>query len=108
MPIGATYALDIGLIMNTFVTTVTTTSSTLLLANTNRKYLLLKNVDHSGSSTVYVRFDASPVTITGDVSNGFPLENGIEYTFPKGFIYTGEIRVITDSTNTPFAVIEGS
>lgn len=62
----------------------------LLAANPNRKYLLIRNYSDS-NAYVYIHLSATAAT----VGSGIPLKQDEWYEFPKGFIYTGQIRAIS-------------
>ena len=87
---------------------VTDTASTVLAANTARKFLSIQNI---GAAKVYVRFGADPV-ITGTKRFSFILKPAASADSGDGGIvtlqgYTGDVRVVCASGNsTTVAVSE--
>jgi len=84
------------------VVTVSNVSVTVLAANAERKYIYFLN-QGTVNAPVYLHFDASAATN----ANGIALRDGQSYSFPSKFVYTGEVRAISDtSANKPLYVEE--
>jgi hypothetical protein len=76
----------------------------LLAANPNRKFLNIRNYSNS-NAYVFLHFGATAAT----VGSGIPLKQEEWYEFPKGFIYTGQIRAISGTAALKeIAITEGT
>lgn len=84
--------------------TLSSSSITILAANANRKYVLIRNTSAS-DATAYIHFEASIAT----PGTSLPIRKGEYFEFPEGFIYTGEIRALSSGFgNDSVSVLEGT
>lgn len=87
------------------VVTVGTTSTVLIAANPERKFIRIKHQSSGGTAFIYLRFSATAATTT----NAYEIAEGQEFREGVGegtMIYTGEIRVIASSAGRPVYVEE--
>lgn len=78
--------------------TVTTTSSTILASNANRKSAQIHN---QSGAVIYIKLGVAAV-----VGEGFRIENNTFYPVPEG--YTGDIRAIRNAGSGAVDVMEGT
>lgn len=89
--------------VNTSYTSVSTSSVTILSANSSRKLVYIQNLSDS-KDPVFINFK-TPATIGGGVS----LVGGESYAFPENYTYTGEVTAISANVNVKIIVAtEGS
>ncbi|PGH85784.1 hypothetical protein CN899_08055 [Bacillus thuringiensis] len=87
---------------NQVTVNVANTSVTVLVANSNRKRLFIRNNSTATANPIFIHFAASPATVT----NGIPLYPGEAYDLPYNTIYTGEIRAISSTSDNKALYLE--
>jgi len=80
---------------------ITSTDSTILSSNSNRRYALI--VNQSGQ-TVYLKLGATAIT-----TQGIPLAPGASYTIDASNLFTGEVHAIkAGGSSVTLDVMEGT
>ena len=79
---------------------VLTSTTVVLAANLNRKYLLIEN---DSDTTIYISYGVAAANNQGVRLNA----NGGSHEFPAGLIFTGAINAINSSGSKNLLVTEG-
>jgi hypothetical protein len=100
---GAVTAAAFGTVNNTYIALTANTTTQLIVANTNRKYLYVSN---NSGGLIAIQFGSA--TGLTSAARGLVIPNGSFYELKGDNLYTGAIFAYTNSSGLVVAVTEGT